>query len=88
MSLWMMAYIFMSAVTIVVTLVIWASDCKWYEDRIYDAENRIDVKQQFLEKAEWELLEADKENKQLQSQIDDLQQKLKKIAYPSAETLQ
>lgn len=88
MSIWMMAYMAMSAVTIVVMLIIWASDCKWYEDRIYAAENIIEAKQDSLNEAYDEAEEADKTEKFLRSQIDDLQQKLRKVAYPSAETLQ
>lgn len=88
MSLWTMAYILVSSLMIVACMALWASDCKWFGDYIEKLERVVDVKQQFLEKAEVELLEADEENKLLREQVADLQQKLKKIAYPSAETLQ
>lgn len=88
MSLWTMAYIIVSSLMIVTCIALWASDCNWYDDRLEMLASIVDAKQDSLNEAYDEAEESENEIKLLRSQIDDLQQKLKKVAYPSAETLQ
>lgn len=88
MSIWMVAYMAVSSLMIITLFIMWAIDCNWYDVRLETLASTLKVKEQFQEYAEEQLADVEDENKQLRAQIDDLQQKLRKVAYPSAETLQ